>query len=191
MSLAFLSFCGLIISQKWSQGIFVVVTPAGFRANKIQSQCHFDDLFRMSSHSTIFSDNFSSLKLSFSHIFPMKKTTQDGTLYVADCGNRRVVRVGPEVEVFGEAPEGLEGSNQGSNHGIHHGISYKFRIFYFFFPISRVCNLRNMGVFWILRVFPCNLQGWPNPIDVVFAETAAGESGRPGGPLYGLIEVSP
>lgn len=37
---------------------------------------------------------------------------------MADCGNRRVVRVGPEVEVFGE--------------------------------------------------------GWPNPIDVVFAETAAG-----------------
>ena len=32
-----------------------------------------------------------------------------------------------------------------------------------------------------------SLQGWPNPIDVVFAETAAGESGHPEGPLEKLV----
>jgi len=108
----------------------------------------------MSSDSTIFSYNFSSLKSSFSHIFPLTKTTQDGTLYVADCGNRRVVRVGPEVEVFGEAPEPLEGSNQGINQGIHHGISYKFRIYCIFFPISRVLLPKKHGrLTGILRRF--------------------------------------
>lgn len=46
----------------------------------------------------------SSVKSSFSPVFPPSNHTQDGTLYVADCGNRRVVRVGTEaLEVFGEA----------------------------------------------------------------------------------------
>ena len=42
---------------------------------------------------------------TFSH--QRLKHIQDGTLYVADCGNRRVVRVGPDVEVFGEAALGV------------------------------------------------------------------------------------
>ena len=107
----------------------------------------------MSSDSTIFSYNFSSLKSSFSHIFPLTKTTQDGTLYVADCGNRRVVRVGPEVEVFGEAPSRWRVATMGLTKGFTMGLAINLGFIIFFFRSPGSFYLRNMGVFWILRRF--------------------------------------
>ena len=101
----------------------------------------------MSSDSTIFSYNFSSLKSSFSHIFPLTKTTQDGTLYVADCGNRRVVRVGPEVEVFGEAPSRWRVATMGLTKGFTMGLAINLGFIIFFFRSPGSFYLRNMGVF--------------------------------------------